>query len=323
MEEKFRDIVSLIERNKGLVKIPAFGNSLSDTTIQQIEIELGIVLPPSFKWWLRNYGPGRIGEEAIYGAFQNDSEMDLFHDIVYVNTIKHTSNDLPPHFIEFCSGSLNCSFWFDTRFTNENNELKIYRSNDGEVYADSFLNFIKKRIRANSLYRKSPEYLSLENTYRRVKRYIDENPDLVDTYDRRNAVTRDIITETERQLHAKLPPSYIWWLENYSGASIGDLEIYGILIESWEDSITNELVYHNTGELKMKSYNSSQFVICSSSLDGDFYFDTRTFDTTGEMPVFSERYSKKVADNFIQFIDRYFILCLEGADSFNKMIGWI
>jgi hypothetical protein len=46
---------------------------VSETAIHQIEKELDVTLPESYKWYVRNYGHGSIGGVEIYGVGLNNA----------------------------------------------------------------------------------------------------------------------------------------------------------------------------------------------------------------------------------------------------------
>lgn len=139
----YRDLVDLIERRR--VAFPPFGSGVSEEAIEAVELALGISLPPSYRWWLRNYGGGQIGGDIVYGVDAAGIEAP---DIVRLYRVNVSEGVREPHELVFYLGNEE-SFHFDTRQALESGEYLIYYREAGQAdteYARSFDEFLRKRI---------------------------------------------------------------------------------------------------------------------------------------------------------------------------------
>jgi antitoxin YobK len=143
----YEDIIELIERAKGKVAFPPFGNGVSQTTIDRAETALGFVLPPSYKWWLLNYGGGQVGGDIVYGLDVEDMGRP---DIVEQAHINERNGLYGKDRLELYEGNEE-SFLFDMQSRDENGEFGVlyYDSDRGEEepYAGSFADFLRRRIK--------------------------------------------------------------------------------------------------------------------------------------------------------------------------------
>lgn len=120
-----------------------FTGSVSEIRIKQIEDMLGVVLPESYKWFIREYGHGGIGGIEIFGV----SKAEI------PSCVKATQNyrqyDLPQKFvvIENCDEWLHC---LDTdKITNGDCPVVDWdrKGNIGIRSFDTFLKFLEERFK--------------------------------------------------------------------------------------------------------------------------------------------------------------------------------
>jgi len=125
-----------------------FGNAadvVADEWLDRAEKQLGVPFPPSYKWWLKKYGGGDIGGEEIYSVYGLDFENVVGGDIVFMNT----DRKLPMHRMAISDTGVDEEFYFDTSSRDADGEYRVvvFEHPDSEiVYADNFLEFLRRRI---------------------------------------------------------------------------------------------------------------------------------------------------------------------------------
>jgi hypothetical protein len=113
-------------------------------SIEAAERTLGFSFPPSFSWWLENYGGGQIGGDIVYGLDEQGIEAP---DIVKRHEAD-TADGQPPNELVFYIGNEE-RFHMDVREPQPSGEYRIYYREAGQpdtLYARSFDEFLQKRI---------------------------------------------------------------------------------------------------------------------------------------------------------------------------------
>ncbi|WP_132794633.1 SMI1/KNR4 family protein [Tenacibaculum skagerrakense] len=77
----------IIKNNSNLVAFSEFGDGTSDVWIKKAEARLKVKFPPSYIWWLKNYGGGEINGEEIFSIYELDFDTVIGGDIVYINEL--------------------------------------------------------------------------------------------------------------------------------------------------------------------------------------------------------------------------------------------
>lgn len=149
MEPNYNEISSLIAQSDWVDFAP-YGDGVSDEWIEKAERRLGVALPPSYKWWLKNYSGGEIGREEIYSIYERDFENVFGGDIVFM-AIRNEKHGLSPKQTIYLSKTgLDEAFYFSTSQPDSNQEYPIFvvDHTDGSetLYASNFLEFLQKRI---------------------------------------------------------------------------------------------------------------------------------------------------------------------------------
>ncbi|SFU58476.1 SMI1-KNR4 cell-wall [Aliiroseovarius crassostreae] len=115
--------------------------------IQETEDLVGAKLPPSYLWFVKNYGGGEIyGEEifSIYRVFQPESAGDIG-----VNTLRfREAGFIAQSEIALCSNDFGEIFTLDVSVHSDEGEYPVYvrRGKQREAYAENFAAFLAKRI---------------------------------------------------------------------------------------------------------------------------------------------------------------------------------
>jgi len=138
----YEDLVELIARKK--VAFPPFGTGVSTAAIDSAQKDSGIQFPPSYCWWLRNYGGGQIAGDLVYGLDERGIGMP---DVVRLHKVSLSEGRSPQHLVFYIGNEE--SFYFDTGHPLESGEYRIYYQEHGqpdEEFAQSFDAFLRRRI---------------------------------------------------------------------------------------------------------------------------------------------------------------------------------
>ena len=141
----YDEIIKLIENAGESVDFAPFGEGISEEWIEKAEKRLKNKFPETYKWWLRNYNGGEIYGEEIYSIYGIDFDSVIGGDIVYINELsrKNDKEFLNKIVISEPNDSI---FYFDISNGLVNGEYPIYEYYTKEKYANSFLEFLKRRI---------------------------------------------------------------------------------------------------------------------------------------------------------------------------------
>jgi hypothetical protein len=141
--DQYDRIQQLIIENSDIAEFATFGDGVSEEWIRRAESALGFKLPMSYKWWLRNYGGGDIGGEEIFSVYGEEFDTVVGGDIVFMYRQQHEN---AAGFVPICHSDIDGVFSFD-RSAGEGAEWPVISQGTGKVYANTFLEFLEKRIR--------------------------------------------------------------------------------------------------------------------------------------------------------------------------------
>ena len=141
----YDEIIKLIENAGESVDFAPFGEGISEEWIEKAEKRLKNKFPETYKWWLRNYNGGEVYGEEIYSIYGIDFDSFIGGDIVSINELsrKNDKEFLNKIVISEPNDSI---FYFDISNGLVNGEYPIYEYYTKEKYANSFLEFLKRRI---------------------------------------------------------------------------------------------------------------------------------------------------------------------------------
>ena len=144
----------------------------------------------------------------------------------------------------------------------------------------------------------------IDSTYRRIDELVQRDPDAIAFV---GGVSDDWIEKAAAALGVEFPPSFIRFLRQYGGGSIGREQIYGLLGVEFEDACGPDIVYNTRFE--RREFQIPDSYICLLDNDGDeiFYLDTSTESDSGENPVLRVNEEEpdnpeKYYDNFAQYL---------------------
>lgn len=120
------------------------------------------------------------------------------------------------------------------------------------------------------------------------------------------------IRETEAILGAKLPPSYLWYVNRYGSGEINGDEIFSIYPE-YSDRSVGDIAYQSLWWRKNEFVSNSSIVICSNVFGEVWFLEPNKEDENGEFPVVLKSGNEEsiYAPNFAQFLARKIIEAID------------
>ena len=143
----YNKIINLITENPDIAEFADYGNGTSDEWIQKAQLRLNVVFPPSYIWWLKNYGGGYIYGDEIFSVYELDFDSIVGGDIVYVNELNRKRGFSNHNELVIQENDQGETFYFDLLSPNSNGEYPVYNKIKNTKYADNFLEFLEKKIR--------------------------------------------------------------------------------------------------------------------------------------------------------------------------------
>jgi len=148
----FSELSRLIEENMG--DVVEFGNSSCDLNpsserLKETEKLLGVKLPPSYLWFVKNYGGGEVYGEEIYSIYPVLSEQSV-GDIAYQTKWFRDKGFVSKSDVVISSNNFGEIFFLNTSESDDLGEYPVYiKVGDSKMkYADNFAEFLYKRISA-------------------------------------------------------------------------------------------------------------------------------------------------------------------------------
>jgi len=144
--DKYESIIKLIDEHLDDINFADFGKGVSDLWINKAQELLGVVFPPSYIWWSKNYGGGEIMGEEVFSVYELDNVVG--GDIIYMNELnrKNKFSDTTQLVIQETDRSE--MFYFDLLQSDNEGEYPVYRLFLGNKikYAEDFIGFLAGRI---------------------------------------------------------------------------------------------------------------------------------------------------------------------------------
>jgi len=146
--KNYDHIAYLIDQNLEKVTFGDLDSGISDEWISKAQTRLNVVFPPSYVWWLKNYGGGEISGDEIFSIYEMDFDTVVGGDIVYINELNRKNKLTDNTQIVIQENDRSEVFYFDLSQADQHGEYPIYRAFSGGrfKYADDFSGFLKGRI---------------------------------------------------------------------------------------------------------------------------------------------------------------------------------
>ncbi|MDN3583227.1 SMI1/KNR4 family protein [Mucilaginibacter flavus] len=144
---KYDAVKQLIEANSGDINLGEYGagDGPSQSQIAIVQKLLGVTFPPSYIWWLNNYGGGEIKGEEIFSIYETPGISG--GDIVYVNELNRENGLINTSQLVIQYSDLNGIFFFDLSHPDLDGEYEVYNNpSEPRKYAHDFLDFLERRI---------------------------------------------------------------------------------------------------------------------------------------------------------------------------------
>ncbi len=137
-----------------------------------------------------------------------------------------------------------------------------------------------------------------------IKALISQNSSIAEFADFGDGVSSEWIAKAEEAIGMKLPNSYRWWLENYSGGEIGGEEVFSIYEQDFDSVVGGDVVAMYRIYQSEPNAEQGRIPICHSDVDGVFCFDISLPSETDEYAVLSEATGTQYAADFIEFLEK-------------------
>ena len=142
-ESKLR---ALIEESRSFVDFGDFGDGASEQWCASAEAALGISLPPSLRWWLKNYGGGEVLGEEIYSIYGQDFDTVVGGDLVRQYRALRSEGVVTSLQLPICHSDIDGLFFIDKSRVDESGESPVVSAATRSDYAVDFSDFLAKRI---------------------------------------------------------------------------------------------------------------------------------------------------------------------------------
>jgi len=140
--------------------------------------------------------------------------------------------------------------------------------------------------------------------YKLIQQQISENLSIINFGPFGEGVSDEWITKAQNRLNVVFPPSYIWWLKNYSGGEILGDEIFSIYEMDFDNVIGGDIVYRNELDRKNERANKNELIIQETDFAEVYFLDLNQVDEDGENPVYNKTTGQKFADDFLDFLKK-------------------
>jgi hypothetical protein len=147
--QDYRELADKIDAQQGEgVEFGDAGSAPSDEWIRKTERALGIILPPSYVWFLKNYGGGTIQGEEHNSIYEDDFDTAGGNDLVYQYRWHLAKGLLSDEEVPLFSTELGDLFYIKSSEPTGEGEYAIYRKQGREdsIYASGFAEYLSRVI---------------------------------------------------------------------------------------------------------------------------------------------------------------------------------
>lgn len=144
--EQYEILIQLIKEKPDDINFGDYGKGASDEWINKAQTRLNTKFPPSYIWWLKNYGGGEIYGEEIFSVYEIDFDEVVGGDIVYVNELNRNNKTFTDSQLAIMENNQGETYFFDLNQSNDKGEYPIYSDMTLKRYADNFIEFLISKI---------------------------------------------------------------------------------------------------------------------------------------------------------------------------------
>ena len=148
MNIKQQNLIEAIESHADIINFGSTSDAVDNHWVTKAEDYLGVKLPESYLWFLKNYSGGEIAGEEIYSIYGMEFENINGGDIVFQHIINKRNNLVEEMRIVVNETDIGEVFFFNYE-EFDGIEAPIYiniPSGDIKPYADDFYEFLMMRI---------------------------------------------------------------------------------------------------------------------------------------------------------------------------------
>lgn len=145
----FNGLRKFIDVNQGkCIEFGTHENAPSDDWIERAESHIGCIFPPSYVWFLKNYGGGTVHGDEIFSIYEMPFDEVVGGDIVFQTITDRRKNLIKNSDILICSTDFGEQFLMDTIRKNQNGEYPIVKKtgNTRQDFSPDFGEFIVKLV---------------------------------------------------------------------------------------------------------------------------------------------------------------------------------
>jgi len=148
LEEKAKALCALLEAHADAVDFAPFGEGTSDDWIAKAEGRLQVTFPPSYKWWLKNFGGGTLYGDEIFSIYEMDFDTVVGGDVVYMNEMERKEAQLPADNLLIYNTDQGESYFIALGTVDEASESPVFLTagEQSHAYAPDFIAFLTKQL---------------------------------------------------------------------------------------------------------------------------------------------------------------------------------
>lgn len=142
----YGNIRKFIDENRDRIDFGTSEEGCSDLWIQKAQERLSVRFPPSYVWWLKNYGGGEIDGDEVFSIYEMDFDTVIGGDIVYINELARKNGFVKDNELILLHSDLGEDYCFDLSQIDEDGESPVLKYPPMKKYADNFFDFLVKRL---------------------------------------------------------------------------------------------------------------------------------------------------------------------------------
>jgi hypothetical protein len=143
-DDRYIEIQRVIAENSDIVEFGDVGSGASSEWIAKAEEKLSVKFPPSYIWWLKNYGGGTVFGDEVYSVYELDAVVG--GDIVYINELDRKNGFCKTHELSILCTDQGDHYYLDLSKVDDKQESPVYNHFTKEWYAEDFIDFLNKQI---------------------------------------------------------------------------------------------------------------------------------------------------------------------------------
>ncbi|MBN1911153.1 MAG: SMI1/KNR4 family protein [Pirellulales bacterium] len=149
-----------LEQVEQLLATVTLAGPVDDKVIQMAEKELGVLFPPSYRFFLSKFGAALCTGFELAGLFDKDNTEDgppLWSDVVTTTLQERRASEsqIPDSYVPVSDDGGDYTFYLDTARVDSRGECPVVvlgPGADGVVVAEDFFDFIVRLFEGNVLF---------------------------------------------------------------------------------------------------------------------------------------------------------------------------